>query len=124
MTESRKLILVIDDDEAVFAYMRRKIGSEFDLLTTMQSNRAVDMALRFKPNLVLCDIDMPDVDGGELSTRFYQCERTRRIPFVFLTALIRPGEVDRAKTLNGSRRIIAKATPASEMTRLINGLLH
>ena len=124
MTDSSKLIFVIDDDRSVFAYLQRKIGGEFDLLTTSQPECALQLAQRYHPSLVLCDIDMPGADGGDLSTRFAQCESTKGIPFAFLTSLIEPAEVDDAYIFGGSRPIIAKKTGAQEMVRLIRSMIH
>lgn len=124
MESPRKKILVIDDDEAVFGYLKKKIGYLYDLVTTTESGLALDLAVREAPDLVLCDIDMPDLDGGDLSARFFECEYTRRIPFAFLTSFVSPDEVRALHGNVGGRHGISKATPAPEMVEMIERLLR
>lgn len=120
----RKKILVIDDDEAVFGYMKAKIGYLYDLVTTTEPRLALDLAACVAPDLILCDIDMPDIDGGELSVSFLECEYARHIPFVYLTSFVSPREVRELRGNIGGRYGIAKATPAPEMIEMIEQLLR
>ncbi|MBI3149134.1 MAG: response regulator [Betaproteobacteria bacterium] len=120
----KKKILVIDDDEAVLSYLQQTLGPLYDVVATTEPGLAVDLALRLEPDLILCDIDMPDVNGGELSCRFFACEDTREIPFAYLTSFVLPEEVCAPHGNIVVRRSIAKATPASEMIRMIEQMLH
>lgn len=124
MISPKKKILVIDDDEAVFGYLKRKIGYLYDLVTTTEPGLALDLAVREEPDLVLCDIDMPGIDGGDLSARFFECAYTRRIPFAYLTSFVSPDEVRDLRGNVGGRHGISKATPAPEMIETIERLLR
>lgn len=124
MISPKKKILVIDDDDAVFGYLRKTIGYLYDLVTTTEPGLALDLAVREAPDLILCDIDMPGTDGGDLSARFFECEYTRRIPFAFLTAFVSPSEVCDLRGNVGGRHGISKATPAPEMIERIERLLR
>ncbi|OGB31259.1 MAG: hypothetical protein A3F78_20555 [Burkholderiales bacterium RIFCSPLOWO2_12_FULL_61_40] len=124
MLSPKKKILVIDDDEAVFDYLQQRLGHLYDLVTTTESRLAVKLALQVQPDLILCDIDMPDVNGGDLSGRFFECEYTRQIPFAYLTALLIPSEVRDRRGNIGARRGIAKTTPGPEMIQLIEQMLR
>ncbi|MBI3149135.1 MAG: response regulator [Betaproteobacteria bacterium] len=115
---------MIDDDEAVFGYLQTKIGCLYDLVTTTEAGLAVDLAVRVEPDLILCDIDMPDINGGELSVKFRECEYTRHIPFAYLTSFVSPREVRDLRGNVGGRHGIAKATPAPEMIEMIEQLLQ
>lgn len=119
-----KKILVIDDDEAVFHYLQQKLGYLYHLVTTTEPGLAVDLAVRESPDLILCDIDMPDISGGELADLFRECEYTRRIPFAYLTSFISPSEIRDLCGNIGGRRGIAKATPAPEMIQMIEQMLQ
>lgn len=120
----KKKILVVDDDDAMFGYLQKKIGYLYDLVTTTEPELALDLAVREAPDLILCDIDMPVISGGELSVRFIECEYTRSIPFAYLTAFVSPSEVRELHGNVGGRHGIAKATPAPEMIGMIEQLLR
>lgn len=119
-----KRILVIDDDEVVFLYLSKKLGHRYDLITTTEPVLALALAVQEDPDLILCDIGMPDLDGGELSCRFFECEATRRIPFAYLTSIVSPDEVRRRQGCIGHRFGIAKATPAPVMIEMIEQMLN
>lgn len=124
MKSPKKKILVIDDDEAVFDCMQRKLGHLYDLMTTTAPRSAVALAVRVRPDLILCVVDMPEINGGELSGRFFECENIRSIPFAYLTSFVLPNVVrDRHGNIS-ARRGIAKATPASEMILMIERMLR
>lgn len=121
---AKKKILVIDDDESVFVYLQKKIGAAYALVTTTEPEWAMELALLEKPDLILCDIDMPGLSGGDLSLRFMALEQTRQIPFAYLTSLVSPSEVRDLSGYIGGCRGMAKGTPAAEMTRQIEQLLR
>lgn len=120
----KKKILVIDDDETVFLLLRKRLGHRYDLVTTTDPDGALSLALREQPDLILCDICMPWVNGGDLSGQFFECEGTRRLPFAYLTALLSPANMRDRSGLLGTRHGISKATPTEEMVRMIEQLLR
>ena len=87
---ARKTILLVDDDEAVLEYLTVKLGAEFDLLPTGSPEEALVLARDRQPDLVLCDIDLPGMDGGDLSAALFAQPETHAIPLLFLTALVTP----------------------------------
>jgi CheY-like chemotaxis protein len=121
---AKKKILVIDDDEMVFVYLQKKIGYLYDLVTMTEPTLAVNMAVLKEPDLILCDIDMPGLSGGELGVRLYECAYTRLIPFAYLTSFVTPSEVRDLKGNVGGRPGIAKATPGPEMIEIIEQMLQ
>ena len=89
MSARRKLLLV-DDDEAVIEFLGVKLGAEYDLVSTGSPEQALALARKEKPDLVLCDIDIADMDGGDISAALFADPVTHDIPLVFLTALASP----------------------------------
>src|SRR6185295_11718636 len=65
---SKRRILVVDDDDAVLEFWRAKLASRYEVLTTSVSSEVLALARREKPQLILCDVDMPEVDGGDISS--------------------------------------------------------
>ena len=77
--QARKKILVVDDDEAVTAYLQAKVGTAYDVVTTNVSTRALALAKSEHPDLVICDIDMPQLDGGDLAKKLASDPEVRKL---------------------------------------------
>jgi DNA-binding NarL/FixJ family response regulator len=82
-----KRILVIEDEPE----MRRNITTllrhtEFVPLAAENGRKGVEVARREKPDLILCDIMMPEMDGFGVLRALQEDEQLARIPFIFLTA--------------------------------------
>ncbi|MCF8179329.1 MAG: response regulator [Sulfuritalea sp.] len=80
-------ILVIDDEAAVRANVMRFLQLEGYLASEAEDGeRGIQAALRSPPDLVLCDLMMPGVDGFGVLARLRAEPSTAGVPFVFLTA--------------------------------------
>ncbi len=80
-------ILVIEDEELVRENILELLDAEgFDTINAPNGTIGVELATKQKPDLIICDVMMPDIDGyGVLSTLRQNLE-TATIPFIFLTA--------------------------------------
>jgi len=116
-----KKILVVDDDETVLEFLRVKLGTRYELVTTTDADEVVNLAHREVPDLIVCDIDMPDVDGGDLSALLYGDDTTRYIPVLFLSALVPHKDTQRGEV--GGRPAISKSAPIADLIARIEGLL-
>ena len=120
---ARKKILVVDDDEAVTTYLQAKIGTAYDVVTTNVSTRALALAKSEHPDLVICDIDMPQLDGGDLAAKLGGDPATRDIKILFLTGLLLPGEGETVGGEVSGRPAIAKRAPLAELMGRIKELI-
>lgn len=119
---SRKKIMLIDDDEAVINYLTVKLGKHYDLISTTEPLIAVTLANREKPDLILCDIDMPEMGGGEVAAALSELPATSHIPLVYLTSLVSPQEAHELQGHVGGRPGVAKRAPLSELLACIESL--
>jgi len=82
-----KKILIIEDDlfirENVFEVLEL---SGYDVYAAANGKEGLDKAFEIMPDLIICDIMMPIMDGYEVRTKLAENLRTKAIPFVFLTA--------------------------------------
>ena len=120
---SRQRILVVDDDAAVLEYLQAKIGARYDLISTTESLEVIDLAREKQPNLVLCDLDMPEMNGTEISAAMFGDEELRHIPLMFLTAAIAPQDIRRVRGLVGGRPAMPKNAPLAELIERIESML-
>src|SRR5262245_6741339 len=82
-----KKILVIDDHEP----MRRNVSmilevEGFQPLSAQNGSKGLELARKEKPDLILCDITMPGMDGYAVLQSLREDKETATIPFIFLTA--------------------------------------
>jgi two-component system cell cycle response regulator DivK len=94
MTDLR--ILVVEDNERnmrLFRDVLRASGHRTFEATT--GERAVELATEHGPDLVLMDIQLPDIDGVEALGRLRADERTRAVPVLALTAQAMDGDRER-----------------------------
>jgi len=122
MSKRAKLLLV-DDDEAVIEYLNLKLGTEFELMATGSSAGVVALARDSRPDLVLCDIDLPGMDGGDISAALFADPETHHIPVVFLTALATPADLASKGNQLAGRSAISKQSPIEEITARIRAAI-
>lgn len=93
------LILCIDDDPRIC--MLEKcflISSGYEVVTTDRGDKALSLAAKIKPNLILLDTMMPEIDGYEVCSKLQENNNTAYIPVIFVTAL--GGELDKARAFS------------------------
>lgn len=118
-----KKILVIDDDEAIVAYLVAKLAQHYELVSTTDPYKAVGLARAERPDLVLCDIDMPGMGGGDVVAALSSDPQTAGIPVMYLTALVSPEETRDMGGNVGGRPGVAKRAPIAELLQRIGELI-
>ena len=94
-----KTVLVIDDEAHILSLVRNCLEPHYRVLTAIDGEKGLEMAIQEKPDLVLCDILMPLMDGYEFAERMRFSAELRSVPLVLLTAvsqtdsLLRAGEM-------------------------------
>ena len=89
-------ILVVEDNEKNMKLFRDVLGaSGFRTLEATMGGEAVAMASEHTPDLVLMDIQLPDLDGVQALQRLRADERTATIPVLALTAQAMRGDRER-----------------------------
>lgn len=105
-------ILIVDDDErllTLYSAILRKEG--YEVLTTANARKALELAVSAQPNLILLDVMMPSLDGGDAFGYLSGNSSTKKIPVIFLTSLVSEDEVEAGKGKIGGREYISKSTP-------------
>lgn len=83
---SRGQILVVDDDEAIVAFVEMALQAEgYDVVVTHDARRALGLLSTYTPDLILLDMRMPEVNGWEF-VRAYRSGSTERSPIVIMSA--------------------------------------
>jgi DNA-binding response OmpR family regulator len=80
-------VLVIDDEHSIRLVCRVNLAAAgMEVLEAADGRAGIELALSERPDLVLLDVMMPDIDGWTVARELGADEQTRDIPIVFLTA--------------------------------------
>ncbi|MBL7663221.1 response regulator [bacterium] len=121
--ENQGKILVIDDNESVLIAVREFLQTHNYQVTTVSNPMKSIESLKFeRPDLIICDIMMPGVDGRDLHAAIKQNPEWCTIPFVFLTALSSKPDIQKGKAL-GCDDYLTKPFELDEMLAVIKGKL-
>jgi putative two-component system response regulator len=90
METERVLIILVDDDIANLKIGRNALNDTYDVYTAPSAGKLFDLLKRYKPQLILLDIDMPDMDGYQTIKILKNNPETKEIPIIFLTGMSNP----------------------------------
>jgi two-component system, cell cycle response regulator DivK len=87
MTHFPKRILVVEDNKLDMRLLKDILeGSGYETLQAADGLEAIDLAFASLPDLILLDMQLPEISGLEVSRRLKGDDRSRRIPIVAVTA--------------------------------------
>lgn len=119
----KKILLVEDSGNNRYLAQFLLEHEGFAVRTAINGREALDMARQEQPDLVVLDIQMPEMDGYETARRFKEDPVLAKIPLVGVTSFAMPG--DRAKALKMGfagyiEKPIRPKTFAREVTQFLN----
>lgn len=90
-----KVILVADDDKGQVSLLESTLKSRgYDVLTAYDGQKALELAQKKRPDLILLDVQMPKLDGDEVYMTLRQNGAdTRSIPILMITGLRTEAEI-------------------------------
>jgi len=124
--QSKKKILLIDDEKDFCFFVKCNLEDtgEFKVIATSSGKKGIKLACKEKPDLILLDLNMPEMSGGEVAQFLSDRPDTKSIPIVFLTALITEDEVGSESMANiGGNNFIAKPIGTKDLIANIKKML-
>ena len=116
-------ILIVDDNESNLKLMRALLDScGYPVKTAVDAEDAMKMLDSFEPRLILLDIQLPGMDGLELTRRLKQDPVRSHIPVVALTAYAMKGDEEKARAA-GCDGYITKPIDTRSLPKLIEDRL-
>jgi putative two-component system response regulator len=86
--KTRQVILAVDDSTDMLALIEKALGEEYQVITAADPGTAIEKAsAEPRPDLILLDVDMPNVNGFEVCRALKDEPATSAIPVVFLTSM-------------------------------------
>jgi PAS domain S-box-containing protein len=119
----RPRILLADDNADMREYVSRLLSAQFDVTAVANGREALDAALARRPDLVLSDVMMPQLDGFGLLRRMREEPALESVPIILLSA--RAGEEKRVEGLDaGADDYLTKPFHARELLAKVTGTLR
>lgn len=83
---AESIILIVDDDQLILQNLQKSIGQYATVFTADNGRSALTAIEQAMPDIVLVDVEMPDINGFELCDILNKSENTRHIPILFISA--------------------------------------
>jgi DNA-binding response OmpR family regulator len=122
---SKRRILVVDDDVNLsrLAGMILENSGKYEVMILNQSARALAAAIQFRAEVMLLDVDMPGLSGGDLAREAALDSRLRDVPILFLTGLLRHDETVNGSVESGGRQFLAKPVDPAQLLAAVAVLI-
>jgi len=122
--EPKKKVLMVEDDEMLVEIYQRKLLSEaYELIIARDGKEALEKTQKLKPNLVLLDLVMPEMDGFEALQKIKGDPETKDIKVVVASNLSQEDEKKKARDLGADDFIIKSNYDLTELTKKIESYL-
>ncbi|MBT7323668.1 MAG: response regulator, partial [Anaerolineae bacterium] len=117
-------ILIIDDDKALTFGIRAMLNrAGYRTKVSHNGHEGIDLVEKFNPDLIICDVMMPEISGFEVLEEITQRNKSSEIPFIFLTA--RTSQADKTHGLSeGADDYITKPFHSDELLLRIEAIIR
>ena len=120
-----KRVLVIDD-EATFTRMVKlnlEGTNKYTVETLNESRKAFEVAREFHPDIILLDVVMPEMDGGDVALNLRARSATKSIPIIFISAMVSQKESKKGFYQSGGEHFLAKPVDTNTLCGAIETVL-
>ncbi len=116
---TKKTILLVEDDKDLINIMNRKLTSEgFFVIIAETGQEALDK-LKEKPDLILLDILLPDIDGFSVLNEIAIGNKTKNIPVIILSNLADLGSYEQVSAIGGYDYLVKTKTELNDVVKKI-----
>ena len=120
---SKSTILLIDDEQDVLTLMGQMLQIKgFNVVTADNGVEGKKLAVSEKPDVIILDISMPGMDGGQVAEELRELPATKDIPIIFLTGLLTKEIEQNNRNLVGGNVMFAKPVNIEKLVKKIQSL--
>ena len=126
MMTMKKRVLIVDDEPSFTRLLKLNFHhtGRYTAEVVNDAALAVQAAERFAPDVILLDVMMPGMDGGEVATRIHAMPRFKDTPIVFLTAAVKRQELAAHQGRCGGIPFVAKPIEFQEVLDHVDRECH
>jgi signal transduction histidine kinase len=115
-------LLIAEDEPDMLGFLRLSLRDDYELVEAVDGEQAVTLATQYLPDVILCDMMMPEKDGLQVCQEIRRQRSTRTIPFLMLTA--RADDETKLTALNaGASDYLSKPFSTAELRLRIKNLV-
>ncbi len=119
-----KKLLLIDDDPMIVRMYERVFGfAKIDVTSSLAPAEGLQLAIDKKPDLILLDIMMPDMDGIEVLKKLKEDDATKAIPVIILTNLSDERRAKEALKLGAQSVLVKSDYSPKQVVEKVNAAL-
>ncbi len=120
-----KTILIVEDDESISNMYQTKLKQlGLNILTATDGANGLEAAKKEKPDLILLDVILPQLDGFSVLAELRKGKDTAKIPVVMLTNLSTTEDQEKANKLGANGYIVKASVTPAEVSGIVQKLLN
>ena len=118
-----KKILVVDDEPIIVKMLESGLKADgYEVFTAHSGDEGLEKCKLEKPDAVILDIMMPDMDGSVVAAHMQEDPNMNKIPIVFLTAVVKPQEIPKGRKIGG-HYFLSKTFKITELLEILKKIL-
>jgi len=114
-----KTVFIVDDSDTNLAMAEEALEDDFRVITVPSAAKMFSLLEKIKPDLILLDIEMPEMNGFEALERLKNSSPYANIPVIFLTGTIN-ASIEQKSSKSGAVGVITKPFSKSALIDRIN----
>ncbi len=122
--KEKKTLLLVDDEKDILdslsVFLKR---NGYEVFVADGGKKGLNLARKELPNLIILDLILPDIDGSDVALELLNNSRTKDIPIIFLTSILRKSEQEESGEFIANRCVIAKPCKSEEILALIKNFI-
>ncbi len=124
MATKSKKILIIDDDKILCSMYKTKMEVDnFKVFVTNNGNEGIKLARKKKPDLILLDVIMPQIDGFAVLEELKKDDKTKNIPVIILTNLGTDEDKEKGEKIGAVDYLVKADLTPTQITEKIKRIL-
>lgn len=121
MSESKKTILIVEDDEFLRSLAAKRLEKEgYTITVAVDGESALNIAIETKPAVVLLDLLLPGLDGFEVLKRIRENDQLKKVPVIVFSNLGRKEDIEKAQLLGADDFLIKANFTLDDLAEKIN----
>lgn len=119
---ARKVLIVDDEETSLFFLGKILERAGYVVVSTPKGKEAPSLAVKEKPDVIILDIVMPDMNGSEVAALLGKMPETTHIPIIYLSAIITKDEETLIQK-SGKHFVVAKPVTGPELIAKVSQVL-